>query len=112
MGHSYDGESSRSFHSRSAIRSRRSWMLLTINSGEYPDISSPVPIWEWMKSIREGRTPVASLYFPDHLCGPDIVFALAPEDADPGDRVLCVLQVSLGLNAETDGPLTFVRLES
>ena len=68
----------------------------------------------WMKSIRKADAltlPVASFYFPDNKCGPDIVFSLEPKDSsDP--RVLCVLQVSLGPSAEFNGLLTCVHLKS
>ena len=66
-----------------------------------------------MKSIREPNPhkPVASFYFPDNNCGPDIVFALeSKEGSEP--PILCVLQVSSRPNAEANSLLTFVLLKA
>lgn len=112
IGYSHDRN--KSFDSRLAREYHRHWTLLMVNSGENenPNSGSVVPIWEWMKSIRQkDLTPIASFYFPDNYCGPDIVFSLEPTDSSE-PRVLCVLQVSLGPSAEADGLLTFVRLKS
>lgn len=60
--------------------------------------SPPIPPWEWMKTIRNGPNdlrPAASFYFPDHLAGPDLMFALE-HGSDSSDRILCVVQVSFG----------------
>ena len=66
-----------------------------------------------MKSIRERnpQKPVASFYFPDNCCGPDIVFAL---ESIPGSepQTLCVLQVSSRPNVEANGLLMFMRLKA
>jgi hypothetical protein len=59
---------------------------------------SSIPIWQWMKSIREGRKPVASFYFPDNLSGPDLLFALENSKStkkNPLKVVLCIVQVRL-----------------
>lgn len=99
IGYAYDRTSS--FDSRSVRESNRHWTLLIVNSGENCNLGSRVSIGKWMKSIRgrdrEGDRPIASFYFPDNYCGPDIVFCLAPEKSSITDLVLCVLQVSLGL---------------
>ena len=85
--------------------------------GEIPNFDHAVPIWKWMESIRECETPIASFYFPDTLAGPDILFALEPKESASigssfGGRILCILQVSLGLSVEINGLLTFLRLKS
>lgn len=99
IGYAYERTSS--FDSRSVRESNRHWTLLIVNSGENRNFGSRVSIGKWMKSIRErdreGDKPIASFYFPDNYCGPDIVFCLAPEKSSIADLVLCVLQVSLGL---------------
>ena len=95
IGYAYDRTST--FNNRSGRKSDRHWTLLIVNSGENPNFGSRVSIGKWMKSIREGHQPIASFYFPDNHCGPDIVFCLAPEKPSITDLVLCVLQVSLGL---------------
>lgn len=65
----------------------------------YDQSQSAVPIWEWMRSIRENEKPVASFYFPDNLAGPDLVFALKSskrrEKSPRDDIVLCIVQVSI-----------------
>lgn len=113
IGYSHDRN--RSFHSGLAREYHRYWTLLIVNSGKNPNFGSVVPIWEWMESIRKKKEPVASFYFPDNNCGPDIVFSLKSKDKSKDkikDRVLCVLQVSLGPSAEDNGLLTFLRLKS
>ncbi|KAF6226330.1 hypothetical protein HO133_009196 [Letharia lupina] len=96
IGYSHDRN--KSFDSRLAREYHRHWTLLIVNSGENenPNSGSVVPIWEWMKSIRQkDLTPIASFYFPDNYCGPDIVFSLEPTDSSE-PRVLCVLQLKTG----------------
>jgi hypothetical protein len=59
---------------------------------------SSIPIWQWMKSIRDGRKPVASFYFPDNLAGPDLLFALKNSKStkkNPLKVVLCIVQVRI-----------------
>lgn len=65
-------------------------------------LSSSIPIWDWMRSIREGRKPVASFYFPDNLAGPDLLFALKrkgpTQESARDDIVLCVVKVRIQLS--------------
>ncbi len=92
--------------------------MLIFDRGEIPNLDR-VPIWEWMESTRKREEPpVASFYFPDTLAGPDILFSLEPKksveskESSFGGRILCTLQVSLGLSKEANGLLTFLRLKS
>ncbi|KAF6218892.1 hypothetical protein HO133_005435 [Letharia lupina] len=86
IGHVYDGKTSWGFSSR----------------GETPNLDHAVPIWEWMKSIRECKEPVASFYFPDTLAGPDILFSLELKDSVKSEessfrgRIMCILQLKTG----------------
>ncbi len=106
IGYAYDRTSS--FDRRSVREFNRHCTRLIVNSGGNPNFGSRVSIGKWMRSIREEDQPIASFYFPDNYCGPDIVFCLAPEKPRISDLVLCVLQVSLPLAAEANGLLMFV----
>lgn len=63
----------------------------------YDQRPKDIRIDEWMASIRNGKKPAASFYFPDNLAGPDILFALKCSKMTketPGDGViLCIVQV-------------------
>lgn len=63
----------------------------------YDRESSTLPIWEWMRSVRQGEKPVTTFYFPDNLAGPDLLFALRGSNVRGetlrDDLLLCVVQV-------------------
>ncbi len=100
IGCTYDKVISTPSRSRYATDSNYYHILLILNSWETPNLNEPVPIWKWMETIRTGEVPVASFYFPDNLAGPDILFSLESAIPDSGDRIICILQVSLTLGEE------------
>ena len=66
-----------------------------------------------MKFIQNNKKLVINFYFPDTLTGPNILFSLKLKDlSSSGDRILCILQVSLKLSPKADGILTFGHFKS
>lgn len=77
------------------------WLVEGKRTGHCYDQSQPsrIPIWDWMRSIREDSQPPASFYFPDNLAGPDLLFGWKrsnfTDETPNDDMVLCIVQVRI-----------------